>query len=104
MPRPIAAVTNAKDARDETAARSAESPTSAKLASPPPPLPGKLDPAADFSNDMCAVTLLPDGRAEIALIVEADVMTRIKTRAYKVDLADYVWLNIYKRAALDHVY
>jgi hypothetical protein len=102
MPRPIAAVTNAKD---ETAARSAETPTFAKQAgSPPPPLSGKLDPAADFSNDMCAVTLLPDGRAEITLIVEAEVMRRIQTRAYKVDLADYVWINIYKRAALDHVY
>lgn len=71
-----------------------------------------LDPAADFSNADCAVELYgslsdaADGKcgAEITVKLDAATVKRLVSRAAGQDLADYVWLNIFRRAVMDHVY
>jgi hypothetical protein len=63
-------------------------------ASPPdsdPPLP-------------CTVDINHDGSGFAMLYIPEDVMRRIRSRAGKQELGDYMWQAIFKAALYGHVY
>jgi|WetSurMetagenome_2_1015567.scaffolds.fasta_scaffold01336_21 hypothetical protein len=88
-----------------------KSSTAVKSVGPVPPAspsgpsgPAPIDPNADFSTDKCALTLMPDGSGEAVVFVDPGVLKRIKTRAGNQDLANYLWLNVFRPALDGHVY
>jgi len=47
---------------------------------------------------------MPDGSGEAVVFVDPGVLKRIKTRAGNQDLANYLWLNVFRPALDGHVY
>jgi hypothetical protein len=52
----------------------------------------------------CTLDFNADESAFAMILIPADIMRRIKTRAHNQDYADYIWLNIMKPALNSHVY
>jgi hypothetical protein len=55
-------------------------------------------------EEPCKVTEHPDGSMDVVLYVPPDQARRLKSRAHLVQLNQYLWDNIYRRAVENHVY
>lgn len=78
--------------------------------SPAPPAPPKDHNVIIMSDidvspeEPCKVTVHPDGSLDVLLYVPPEQARRLQSRANNVDLAQYLWDNIYRRAVETHVY
>lgn len=69
-----------------------------------PPVVAPSFPIQKIVSPKCTVDVLDDGGADAIVQIDADVMKRITRRAGTMDLGQYLWENVFKKALESHVY
>jgi len=66
-----------------------------------PILPNRNDAPAHIK---CTVDVLDDGSADAIVQIDAEILKRLQNRAGTMDLGQYLWNNVFRRALETHVF